>query len=199
MSERPPGYHYPRAHLFLAAASTLATIAGLVVALVATDTIAISRPGESQTAEPQPARTVTQTVTETVTVPAPAASPEPNGPCSQEPNEDRLSAVPVSLGSCDAAIETENDRDWYRFETPSGGQFELTVQKAETSEEFGTIIATVYVDEEQVESEQVASDEPFVLRYTLAAGSELLIELIDGCSPGGCGVGGYSFELEPLS
>lgn len=189
-----------RLQLLLAAVSTLALVAGVVVALAVTDTIVIqSQVSTEFVTETEPARTVT--VTETVrrraSSPPPIAT-EAVGDCSREPNEDRVSAVPIAIGTCSAAIETQNDRDWYRFESPGGGQFRLTVQKAETAEEGGTIIATLYDDAGRIESEHVAADEPLTISYTLAPGSELVLELVDGCSPGGCGVGGYSFELEAL-
>lgn len=180
---------------FATVVATLVTIAGFVLGLVATDTIEISRPDEQG-----PAATVTappRTVVETVTVTAPVAADPGSGPCNGEPNEDRRSANRISLGSCEAMIETVNDRDWFLFESPAGGQVELTVQKEEGAEEFGTIIVTVFDGASEVESEHVAADEPLVLPYTLESGSEMAIEVMDGCGPpGGCGLDAYTIELD---
>lgn len=194
------GRHVDSAHLVLAVVSTLATLAGVVVALVATDTIVISASGDTTTTEVTvPPRTVTATVTETVTAVPPLAKGGEAGGCNQEPNDDRISATLVSLGACEAVLETQNDRDWFLFETPRGGQFELVVQKEETEEESGTIIVVIYEGSNQIEDEHVAADEPFTLRQTLQPGAELAVEIVDGCGPpGGCGLGGYSLELRAL-
>jgi hypothetical protein len=142
---------------------------------------------------------VTATVTETVTAMPPLAKRGGPGGCNREPNDDRISASPISLGACGAALETQNDHDWFLFETPKGGQFELIVQKEETGEEGDTIIAVIYEGSSQIEDEHVAADEPFILRQTLQPGAELAIEILDGCGPpGGCGLGGYSLELRAL-
>ncbi|HVQ57860.1 MAG TPA: hypothetical protein VMS60_03025 [Solirubrobacterales bacterium] len=194
-----PDHRYSRVQLLIACVGAIATVAGAVAAFVVTDRISISSNGTTSgetTSAPEPAETVT--VTETVTVPPPISAGVDPGSCDQEPNEARIDARRISLGVCNAAIETQNDHDWYLFETPRGGQFQLTIQKELTAEESGTVIATIYDSGGEVESQHVAADEPFSFSYTLSPEAEFAIELIDGCSPGGCGVGEYSLELEQL-
>jgi hypothetical protein len=190
----PHGRRYERAHLAFAGICTLATVAGLIVALVATDTIVISSPndGDAGKAEAEPPLTVTEPVTRTESE---SSAPRVPADCTREPNDERIEATPVALGVCRAGIETLNDQDWYRFTSPQGGPVTARIEKAESGELGDVIAVTIFEDDAQIESELVASDEPFTFPYTLASGSEMIIEIQDGCSPA-CGPSGYVLKLE---
>lgn len=191
------GRRYAWVHLALAAISAVATIAGVMVALLATDTIVISSPGSAgaETTQSEPL-VVPETVVETVTVPPPAPDVRVTGPCNREPNEQRIEATPISLGVCRAAVETGNDRDWYLFQSPRGGQVKVVVERAETKESGDVIAASLYEREGgPIATEIVASDEPFVFAHTLPPESELAIRIEDGCAPA-CEPAGYALKIE---
>lgn len=196
--------HHPRHErldLFLRIVGILAAIATpIIVALIATDTIVVqgNSSAKSKTTPKSGPQRGPQSESSRPRQQLPLAV-KADGPCNREPNEDRMSALLISLETCEAALETDNDNDWFRFESPRGGQFQLVFEKEKTSQANGSIIVTVWADQQQIESpEHLTAEKPLVIPYTLKAGSELAMELIDGCAPGGCGLGGYSIAVKSL-
>ncbi len=112
--------------------------------------------------------------------------------CGDDPGDDDISHATDLGGTCrtiPAAIDCPNDEDFYRFTTPSAGQYDFTAGNGAAVLELSDAAGAVLDSDTRSVGAVLTQGQVVILRISaFAPGNTFTYSLdVSGCSSGGCG------------